>query len=69
MKVKGKALDGKVAIVTGGASGIGEAVGKIFVENSCKVILIDINRDRLKKVVEETAKEVAAARASMLMFL
>ncbi len=57
MKVKGKALDGKVAIVTGGASGIGEAVGKIFVENSCKVILVDINRDRLKKVVEDIAKE------------
>jgi len=57
MKTTGKALDGKVAIVTGGASGIGEAVGKIFIENSCKVILGDINRDRLKKVVEETAKE------------
>lgn len=57
MKTQGKALDGKVAIVTGGASGIGEAVGKIFAENSCKVILVDINRDRLKKVVEEIAKE------------
>ena len=57
MKTKGNALDGKVAIVTGGASGIGEAVGKIFVENSCKVVLVDINRDRLKKVVEEIAKE------------
>ena len=57
MKTKDNALDGKVAIVTGGASGIGEAVGKIFVENSCKVVLVDINRDRLKKVVEEIAKE------------
>ena len=57
MSMEGKALDGKVAIVTGGASGIGEAVGKIFVENSCKVILIDINMDRLKKVVEEIARE------------
>jgi len=57
MKTKDDALNGKVAIVTGGASGIGEAVGKIFAENSCKVILVDINRDRLKKVVEEIAKE------------
>jgi NAD(P)-dependent dehydrogenase (short-subunit alcohol dehydrogenase family) len=56
MKMKDTALDGKVAIVTGGASGIGEAVGKIFVENSCKVILADINSDRLKKVVEEIEK-------------
>ena len=57
MKVKDKALGGKVAIVTGGASGIGEAVGKIFVENSCKVILVDINSVRLKNVVEEIVKE------------
>ncbi|MCK5095434.1 MAG: SDR family oxidoreductase [Spirochaetes bacterium] len=57
MKMKGKALDGKVAVVTGGASGIGEAVGKIFALNSCRVILIDKNRDRLERVVEEIAKE------------
>ena len=57
MPIKDKALDGKVAIVTGGASGIGEAVGKIFALNSCTVVLVDKNRDRLKKVVEETAKE------------
>ena len=57
MEMKGKALDGKVAVVTGGASGIGEAVGKIFVENSCKVFLVDNNGERLKKVVAEITKE------------
>ena len=57
MKLKGKVLEGKVSIVTGGASGIGEAAGKIFAQNSCKVVLIDKNRDRLEKVVEEIAKE------------
>jgi len=51
--MKDNALGGKVAIVTGGASGIGEAVGKLFALNSCKVYLVDINRDRLKKVAEE----------------
>jgi NAD(P)-dependent dehydrogenase (short-subunit alcohol dehydrogenase family) len=55
--MKGKALDSKVAIVTGGASGIGEAVGKIFVENSCKVILVDKNRDRMERVVKDIAGE------------
>jgi NAD(P)-dependent dehydrogenase (short-subunit alcohol dehydrogenase family) len=57
MKIPGKALDGKVAVVTGGASGIGEAVGKIFALNSCKVVLIDINDDRLRNVVEEITEE------------
>ena len=57
MKMKEKALEDKVAIVTGGASGIGEAVGKIFVENSCKVILVDKNNDRLQTVVHEIKKK------------
>jgi NAD(P)-dependent dehydrogenase (short-subunit alcohol dehydrogenase family) len=51
-----KALNGKVAIVTGGASGIGEAVGKIFVENACKVVLVDIDQKRLKTVVQELSR-------------
>jgi len=56
MGEKGKALKGKVAIVTGGASGIGEAVGKLFAENACAVVLADINEERLKRVVEEIAR-------------
>ena len=48
-----KKLEGKIAIVTGGASGIGEAVAKIFSENGCKVAICDIDEERLKKVSEE----------------
>jgi NAD(P)-dependent dehydrogenase (short-subunit alcohol dehydrogenase family) len=47
---KEKRLEGKVAIVTGGASGIGEAVAKIFAANACKVALVDINEKLLHKV-------------------
>jgi len=50
---KGTALAGKVAIVTGGASGIGEAVGRIFAANQAKVVLVDINEPRLQMVVDE----------------
>ena len=53
MYTKGNALEGKVAIVTGGASGIGEAIGKIFGANGCKVALVDINEGRLHQVVED----------------
>jgi len=54
--MKASSLEGRVAIITGGASGIGEAVGKIFTLDSCKVVLVDKNRDRLKNVVQEIVK-------------
>jgi NAD(P)-dependent dehydrogenase (short-subunit alcohol dehydrogenase family) len=55
--MKERALEGKVAVVTGGASGIGEAVGKIFAENACDVVLVDIDEERLKRVVKEIEKD------------
>lgn len=57
---KDGALKGKVSLVTGGASGIGEAVGKIFAEHSCAVVLIDKNKDRLHGVVEEITRQGGA---------
>ncbi|MEZ5117731.1 MAG: SDR family NAD(P)-dependent oxidoreductase [Candidatus Nanopelagicales bacterium] len=53
----GTALAGKVAIVTGGASGIGEAVARIFAANQAKVTMVDIDRERLDRVVAEIAAE------------
>ena len=50
---EGKALAGKVAVVTGGASGIGEAVARTFAANQAKVLIVDLDADRLADVVEE----------------
>jgi NAD(P)-dependent dehydrogenase (short-subunit alcohol dehydrogenase family) len=47
----GTALEGKVAIITGGASGIGEAVGRIYAANRAKVLLVDTDGKRLQQVV------------------
>jgi NAD(P)-dependent dehydrogenase (short-subunit alcohol dehydrogenase family) len=46
----GVALAGKVAIISGAASGIGEAVARIFAANESKVLLVDIDEERLEKV-------------------
>lgn len=42
----GDRLDGRVAVVTGGASGIGEATVRRFVEEGARVVVADVQADR-----------------------
>jgi NAD(P)-dependent dehydrogenase (short-subunit alcohol dehydrogenase family) len=49
----GKRLPGKVAIVTGGASGIGEATARLFAQHGASVVLCDVQDDLGRAVAQE----------------
>jgi 3-hydroxyacyl-CoA dehydrogenase / 3-hydroxy-2-methylbutyryl-CoA dehydrogenase len=46
-------IKGKVAIVTGGASGLGEATVRLYHSLGAKVAIFDLNEDRGKALVDE----------------
>lgn len=45
-------VEGKVALITGGGSGIGEATALRMHEEGAKIVVVDINRDSALKVAE-----------------
>ncbi len=49
-----KFLEGKGALITGGASGFGRGVGLEFAKKGADLILVDIN----EQLLQETAKKI-----------
>lgn len=46
-------LEGKVAVVTGGAQGIGFAIAKAFVEHGARVVIGDLDEEAAKRAASE----------------
>ena len=48
-----RSVKGRVAIITGAGSGMGEATAKVFASEGVKVLATDINLEGVKRVSEE----------------
>jgi len=46
-------VDGMSAVVTGGASGLGEATARMLAKNGAKVAILDLNTERGEKIASE----------------
>ena len=54
-------IEGKTAIVTGAANGVGLAIARHFVQNGANVILADMNEEKLKEEVGSLRNEAGSA--------
>ena len=58
-------LDGKIAIVTGSASGFGEGMARRFVAEGARVVIADINSEAASALARELGGAATAVRADV----
>jgi NAD(P)-dependent dehydrogenase (short-subunit alcohol dehydrogenase family) len=58
-------LEGKVAVITGGASGIGEATVRLFAAEGARVVIADVNDERGQKLAAELGADATYAHTDV----
>ena len=62
----GKRLDGKVAIITGGTSGIGEATARRFVEEGARVVIAGRSVEKGEKLADALGGNAVFMKADVM---
>ena len=58
-------LDGKVAVVTGGASGVGAAAARLFVAEGARVVIADVAEERAAALAAAVGPQCVAVHADV----
>jgi 3-oxoacyl-[acyl-carrier protein] reductase len=58
-------LEGKIAVVTGGGSGFGEATARRFAEEGARVVIVDLRGEAAARVADDIGKSAFAVTADV----
>lgn len=58
-------IAGSTAIITGGASGLGEGTLRRFVKQGANAVIIDLNEKRAQNIIDELGSQVRFAKADV----
>ncbi|MGE0539092.1 MAG: SDR family NAD(P)-dependent oxidoreductase [Dehalococcoidia bacterium] len=58
-------LDGKVAVITGGASGMGKATASLFVEEGARIVIGDVQAEAVQAVADSLGPSCIAVRSDV----
>jgi 2-keto-3-deoxy-L-fuconate dehydrogenase len=56
-------LNGKTAVITGGGSGIGKAIAKVFAQQNANIYILELNASSAEQVVKEIQESGGKAKA------